>query len=1584
MQKIISLFLALFVVVSLGLGALPVRAEQGSAPESGLCEHHPAHTRDCGYAPGQEGRPCTHTHDETCGGATPESACTHLHDEACGYREATPRTPCTYAQNGCPWCVKEWQWESDNASWRQTEEGWLLTLPAAAQPLTEEGLAALLPARIDAVTGSGESVKLDLVWDLAGFGTGDTVAQSYTVSARPADERYALAEGAAPLQITVEPDEAAGEAEKEETEEELEAEVMQPPSAMAYIARESVPFPEHLVDGVSPNGTVINLFDYWITAKTETYYGDNTATTFLSQGINNGHALIFGKSLDKNPNAIGEWNKWTRSEKPYTGIVKNTLGVDGYPKLNVPIGTAGALTTKDGTQSLAYLFDPGVSCNGKDSYRDVRGLLQVDDQGYYYYDSGKNYAVFAEDSNSFALYNYPGVLPGGNSPVGQFFPFNAATANAATVTYGGKTYTLMNTVDSNSNTLNHYFGMHMSTRFIQQDNGYIQTDAGSIPVTYTFSGDDDIWIFIDDVLVADLGGIHNKASVEIDFSTGVITINGTDQEMTLGEILGGEAGTLPDNTYHTLDFFYLERGNVDSNMSLKYNLVTIPESSLIKVDQMGDPVPGTEFALYAADAYEANGENATPIAIGRTDLNGEFVFLDKDHFPITIQKLYNTYRDHRDSSGNNLILCETYTPSGYRAGSPIGLYFQTVQDGGVLLLSNSVWDEGAYAMPKVTTTTPRVIRSMEDTNKTVVLVGADAVENPLIFAVIFQKVKNDDGSFATDGQGNYLWRPVSGDPMVGWKVEADSSWDSVLAAAKATPYVFRLASSGAYQVEIDNLPGDIRTYYHVCKDLDTAGYTIGYYYSDADTLDAATEANTWRIDSDPPPGEERYALNRVFSMDLYVSNMKNQLSVQKVDETGTPVDGAEFSLYRAQYVNRNTDGTITIPEGVTPYDRLTTGATAGVLTLEGGGRFPAQRSLLENGEYYLVETDAPGGYQANETAVHIIIDDTGVYADAGTDEDGVTVLRGVGSVMRSMLQFAAEDDVDTTLQSIQAALATNVQYNGTGFTWQDADWSNTGRVLHLQFANANRMLDYGLYDPTVPATVDNLTLATEAGWSRLLIRQCYQHDGSVNTAIKENLGDRDITGLFSGTVTVRVENHRTGNLKISKAVTGTGAPAGATFGFSLYFTYNGAPLTGTYQTVDQNGTQRTIRVDNGSATLPLQAAQSCTVLGLPTGTVYTVTENTPPAGFGVTAAVTGDTSAAVTGATVQGAIPHHQKEEDAVTLAYTNDFDGQTRARLTGVKTLQGRSIGVGETFLFVLEPRDETTRQAVEEGAVLLPDGTAAAVGNGTATAEFVFEDIAFLQEGSYSFQIREVLPADITGSLPVSGGIWYDTHTATATVTVTRDSASGLLAASVRYDNTGAFSPADAAETAGAAFTNAAAALTLTKTVSGNLGDRDQEFQFHITLRDDGSAALTGSFPYTKTTAQGTVSDRLTPGADGTANVYLAHGQSITVYGLPPGGSYTITEPGAQQAGYTVRYTIGGTPIQEETVRGTLDGSNTPLVCENSRQSVVPTGVTLEQRPWLLAGAFSLAGGAALVWGERRKHRRRNADKEVADHKD
>lgn len=68
---------------------------------SGLCEHHTEHTANCGYTEGTAEIPCSHEHDEGCGGLTDPEACNHTHDEACGNVPATEGTPCTYVCEIC-------------------------------------------------------------------------------------------------------------------------------------------------------------------------------------------------------------------------------------------------------------------------------------------------------------------------------------------------------------------------------------------------------------------------------------------------------------------------------------------------------------------------------------------------------------------------------------------------------------------------------------------------------------------------------------------------------------------------------------------------------------------------------------------------------------------------------------------------------------------------------------------------------------------------------------------------------------------------------------------------------------------------------------------------------------------------------------------------------------------------------------------------------------------------------------------------------------------------------------------------------------------------------------------------------------------------------------------------------------------------------------------------------------------------------------------------------------------------------------------------------------------------------------------
>ena len=598
------------------------------------------------------------------------------------------------------------------------------------------------------------------------------------------------------------------------------------------------------------------------------------------------------------------------------------------------------------------------------------------------------------------------------------------------------------------------------------------------------------------------------------------------------------------------------------------------------------------FSLYAAN--DLNNE----IATGTTDREGRFIFMDpKDSTPLTIQKLYNKYKDSKDDAGNNLIVKETCTPAGYRTIDQVGLsFFVSKQEEEVLLLSNSIWDKGAYAMPKVTVSAPDSIMLLKTETEEEEAISLK--NDPLMFAVVLQK----------QGENGNDWRPVYGDPIHGWHVEPDSTWDSVLHAAKANPYVFQLTSNGSYQVTIENLPGDIETYYYICNDETTAKYTVAYYYTEAENLDEATKGDTRRIDSQ----SETHPLKRIFSMDLYITNIKNRLLVQKVDQAGKPLAGATFALYKAEYATEE-NGTVTINPDAKAYDTLQTEGAGGSLGLEGGGLFPTQDKVLEKGEYYLVETGAPTGYKPNPAAVHIIVDDTGVYADAGQPEDGISVLRGVGSVIKSMVQFAAEDDVDATLQDIKAALATSETWDETkkGFTvsGEEINWDSQGpEILHLQYDNANKLLDYGLYDADGKATLDDVTLETDVGWSKLLIQQCYQHDSGTDTSLKTDLEDKDITDLFSGTVTVRVANDRAEGLTIAKTVTGNTAPAGESYQIEICVENDEKPISGSYDTVSGAGESDSIAFTGGKATVSLQAGESLTILGLPEGASYTVTE----------------------------------------------------------------------------------------------------------------------------------------------------------------------------------------------------------------------------------------------------------------------------------------------------------------------------------------------------------------------------------------
>lgn len=517
---------------------------------------------------------------------------------------------------------------------------------------------------------------------------------------------------------------------------------------------------DHTVPTTSPSGTTINLFDYWVNP-------DDHLSVSGSGGVNAGHKFQFNDGKGDGP-----LNQWTGGTSPRPGIVNNTLS-DGYPKLSEALGD----------ESLRYLFDSSAQ-TGKTSHFGVTGLLKVQG-GYYVYDSSENYAAYNADKNAFDIYGTWGIdKVGDSSHQGQFFPFDAADKvfkeeNGQLVQTGIKAD---NTGDSRYNggkPVNHHFGLSMSTRFVQPKGGLTNNNND---MTFEFAGDDDVWVFIDDVLVGDIGGIHNRASLSINFHTGDIKVNdnynGTlkskYQEAGKAGDTSWEGNTFADDTNHTLKFFYLERGATDSNMELKFNLVTVPESDIIKFDQDGKFVQSAEFALYKTDENftdTTNDKNAL-LGSGTTDEAGHLTLTnDDDNGVINFDDLYN-----KNHGNKYYLLKETRVPEGYRSsltatGGSMQLEYVPASAengaGGVIInrggmdADSVVWKTGAFAGAKETITAPvNVYKADDDLTKSDETVN---LKSGILFAVVLKR----DKSANADIKNQNNWYAVSGDPSTG-------------------------------------------------------------------------------------------------------------------------------------------------------------------------------------------------------------------------------------------------------------------------------------------------------------------------------------------------------------------------------------------------------------------------------------------------------------------------------------------------------------------------------------------------------------------------------------------------------------------------------------------------------------------------------------------------------------------------------------------------------------------------------------------------------------------------------------------------
>ncbi len=1087
----------------------------------------------------------------------------------------------------------------------------------------------------------------------------------------------------------------------------------------------------------------------WV--KNQSFYG-NAGPLYISNLTNTADNGLFHPVWGRNIDRVVQAQALSVANG--TGNVNfSGIGNDPDPStaaIKTALENSSVVNFKDGegydlpesVRSLQYLFDPDQDCAGKESYKNVTGLFQMDEQGYYYYDMRENFAEFTPDATEgsagrFTLYDAPAVLrTDGTDSVGNFFPFNSAE-KAFTLGADGSLQNALNANNQgNAEPVDHHLGMTVETTFRQPVNGKV----GASDMTFEFAGDDDVWVFIDDVLVLDLGGIHSEVYGTIDFATGEVcmgpafdthgipdnpselatdttTVRAMFEAAGRGDAARWNGDTFASNTSHTLKMFYLERGNYDSSIALRFNLQPALYQQIYKVDQYGNPLEGAEFDLYAArpkdgttptvdntssfslDDVEVQGSPLTHLV---TDADGVARFEDPSARAAADQAEPFNFSDRYDEgSGDGLlyILRETKAPAGYKS-TPQDLLLR-FEPQYTMLVVNSRYQTGAYAsfISRVTGNNAEVYYGQigEDGGLVTQIPGSDPVPideqaDGLVVAVPMLK--------EAKSSGEEQWLPLYGDNLSGFKaveypdervgyeefkrLAREVTLEGALRQMAAVHNADRdgTHATGWYftwdeetqrlQALLENLPGradryllqnpdtgDMRNFYAIIRP-DALANALGVTRAEvnamtseqryaalgakaAAAIEADGEDSTANLDALVAainPGPDDYRQRGYSSLDIrqfirdfrsriYIPNEQRELRVMKVDQTGTPRNGAVFALYGSRADAEANDPARALSQGTT----ATLDGTDGMLVFEpheghkaagdhggyGDMTWPDTRHDGEARTYYLREVSAPEGCELNPQIVEVQAGVYSIYADAGEADDGVTVMAGVGKLVQTMVKYASDGAVNITLRDITAFAQGQPSGSFAMDGWADTVLPGTDdqvRSLNLHYG-INAVVDYGLSDEDGGKNYSPF-FVTDTGYVRTRVQQnLHEHDDPddpfYSTAEADDLGDMDITGLFSLINTVVVTDRdpalpATGSLVLSKTVEGDGlAPEDYLRNFNFEVRLHDSDGNELTDSFHYYGRDRAGLVRSGDV-LPLHHGEELVVQGLPEGCVATVTE----------------------------------------------------------------------------------------------------------------------------------------------------------------------------------------------------------------------------------------------------------------------------------------------------------------------------------------------------------------------------------------
>lgn len=376
---------------------------------------------------------------------------------------------------------------------------------------------------------------------------------------------------------------------------------------------------------------------------------------------------------------------------PYNGSKRQStqcqlLGVDtNGAGLVQPYLTDGFPVSSNG--SLKPLFDDSGSLTTTQTANHLFLQSIYNESGYFEFDSTQNYAYL--NGGNFTVYNQLGTSNGHSSNSmkhGQFFPYNTLEGRSfSTKYYNTTSRTNAELPDSNPrkyekmyniDDVDYFFGMELSASFTQTPSG---KDAWGHDIIFEFSGDDDMWFFVDDYLVLDLGGVHSAMGGTVNFRTGTIsgnrgsgavttlkdafeagfiakyksehgsepdqtTINNYLDEIFTSVTINGETHyVFKDYTNHTMKMFYMERGAGSSNLRLRMNLTAVEKGHVLLTKQVSgsdlESLNGIEypFQIYYWD-MDDTAQNKWKQLIDNPDEHNYYVIYRNTEEHVTFKK----------------------------------------------------------------------------------------------------------------------------------------------------------------------------------------------------------------------------------------------------------------------------------------------------------------------------------------------------------------------------------------------------------------------------------------------------------------------------------------------------------------------------------------------------------------------------------------------------------------------------------------------------------------------------------------------------------------------------------------------------------------------------------------------------------------------------------------------------------------------------------------------------------------------------------------------------------------------------------